>query len=136
MNHKYEYDIIQNSITEHFVADKVAYKYPQTDGDGAGATVENIMYLDPLEERMTFIAKYERPDEITVSKLLKLVKNRTATVKFFDIREQQTVEKVCYLVLEDINCEYCLDKNGEEEFVCEPFELQCIQQIPDVYVSS
>lgn len=92
------------------------------------------MYLDPLEERMTFIAKYEKADEKTISKLLKLVKKRTATVRFFDIREQQFVDKECYLVLEDINCEYCLNMNGEEEFICDPFELQCIQLIPDIYV--
>lgn len=89
------------------------------------------MYLDTLGERMVFLAKYERPTEKLTSKLLKLVKNREATVKFFDFREQKFVEKECYLVLEDINCEYCLDNNGTEEFICEPFELQCIQMIPD-----
>lgn len=130
LENKYDYSITQNGKTEYFKAQRVGYRYPQTDGDGAGATDENVMFLDPLPERMTFIAKYDNPKEVETSKLLKMAKNRTGTIRFFDFREQVFVSKVCYIVAENIEPEFLLDG----EFVCNPFEIEFIQQIPDEYV--
>lgn len=127
---KYDYSVTQNGVTEYFHAQKVAYSYPQTDGDGAGATDENVMYLDPLPERMTFIAKYDAPEEQETVKLLRIAKNRTGEICFFDFREQKFVTKICYIVLENINPEYLIDG----EFYCEAYEVSFIQQIPDGYV--
>jgi len=130
LENKYDYSITQGNVTEVFHAQKVSYRYPQTDGDGAGATDENVMFLDPLPERMTFIAKYENPEEQETAKLLKMAKKRTGTIRFFDFREQDFVDKVCYIVAENIEPEFLI--NGE--FVCNAFEVEFIQQIPDEYV--
>lgn len=130
LENKFDYSITQNGVTEYFHAQKVAYSYPQTDGEGAGATDENVMYLDPLPERMTFIAKYEHPDELETVKLLKAAKKRSGTIRFFDFREQDFVDKICYIVLENVNPEYLI--NGE--FCCEAYEVSFVQQIPDEYV--
>ena len=127
---KYDFSITQGDITEYFHAQSVAYSYPQTDGDGAGATDENVMFLDPLPERMAFIAKYETPEEQETAKLLQMAKKRTGEIRFFDFREQKFVTKVCYIVAENVTPAYLIDG----EFVCEPFEVDFIQQIPDEYV--
>ena len=130
LNDKNDYSITQNGVTEYFHAQKVGYKYPQTDGDGAGATDENVMFLDPLPERMTFIAKYDSPEELETSKLLRMAKKRTGTIRFFDFREQCFVDKICYIVAESIEPEFLIDG----EFVCNSFQIEFIQQIPDEYV--
>ncbi len=127
---KFDYSITQEGGTQYFKAQKVAYSYPQTDGDGAGATDENVMYLDPLPERMTFIAKYEMPEEEETVKLLRCAKKRSGTIRFFDFREQDFVDRICYIVLENIEPEYMIDG----EFVCNPYEVSFVQQIPDEYV--
>lgn len=132
LTEKYDYSITQDGITSFFHAQKVGYSYPQTDGDGAGATDENVMYLDPLPERMTFIAKYDVPSEEETVKLLQCAKKRNGTIRFFDFREQKFVDRICYIVLEDIEPEYLIDG----EFVCNSYEVSFIQQIPDEYVQS
>ena len=130
LENKYDFSITQDGVTKIFHAQSVAYSYPQTDGDGAGATDENVMFLDPLPERMTFIAKYESPEEQETALLLQMAKKRTGEIRFFDFREQDFVRKICYIVAENITPSYLL--NGE--FVCDPFEISFIQQIPDDYV--
>lgn len=130
LQNRYDYSITQGDITEYFHAQKVGYRYPQTDGDGAGATDENVMFLDPLPERMTFIAKYDKPEEQETVKLLQMAKKRSGTIRFFDYREQKFVSKICYIIAEEIDPEYLIDG----EFVCNPFTIEFIQQIPDEYV--
>lgn len=130
LQNKYDYSITQDDVTEYFHAQSVGYSYPQTDGDGAGATDENVMYLDTLPERMTFIAKYEHPEEEETAKLLRMIKKRTGEIRFFDFREQKFVSKICYIVAENVTPTFLIDG----EFICDPFEVNFIQQIPDEYV--
>ncbi len=130
LKERYDYSITQNGLTEYFKAQGVSYSYPQTDGDGAGASDENVMFLDPLPERMTFIVKYDHPEEEETIKLLKIAKKRTGTIRFFDFREQKFVTKECYIVTEEIKVSYLIDN----KFECEPFGVSFIQQIPDEYV--
>ena len=125
MAEKYEV-IINNSIT--LSADDMSWEYPQTDGEGSGATDENMMYREVLPERdkiSLFFAQDKTEAEIR--EILKVRAMDECNVNFYDLREGKRLTKKMYPVSDEIKAKALI--NGE--FFVEPFELRFIQTVPN-----
>lgn len=59
-----------------YAADGIWWEYPQTDGEGTGASDENVMYRDVLPERMKFGIKIISPSEERIATLLTMCKKK------------------------------------------------------------
>ncbi len=122
---KYEV-IINDSIT--LVADGLSWEYPQTDGEGSGATDENVMIREVLPERDKITLHFEKSKtEADIRTILAVRAMDECQVNFYDLRAGQRLTKAMYPVADAINAHMLV--NGE--FVCEPFELRFIQTVPN-----
>lgn len=125
MAEKYEV-IINGNIT--LLADGLSWEYPQTDGEGSGATDENMMYREVLPERDKISLSFSQGlKEAEIRKILRVRAMEDCTVNFYDLREGTRLTKTMYPVADTIKAKALI--NGE--FIVEPFELRFIQMIPN-----
>ena len=122
---KYEV-LINNSIT--LKADQMGWEYPQTDGEGSGATDENIMIREVLPERDKISLSFngEGMTEADIRKVLTVRKMDSCTVNYYDLWSGARVTRTMYPVSDAIKTKALIDGN----FIVEPFELRFIQTIP------
>lgn len=121
---KYEV-LINGSIT--LVADNISWEYPQTDGEGSGATDENMMIREVLPERDKIALKFETgKSEEEIRTILQVRSLVECTVNYYDLREGKRVTRQMYPVSDAVQVAFLIDN----EFVCEPFELRFIQTVP------
>lgn len=122
---KYEV-LINGSIT--LKADQMSWEYPQTDGEGSGATDENIMIREVLPERdkISLSFKGEGMTEADIRKVLTVRKMDSCTVNYYDLRSGARVTRTMYPVSDAIKTKALIDGN----FIVESFELRFIQTIP------
>ena len=122
---KYEV-LINNSITQK--ADQMSWEYPQTDGEGSGATDENIMIREVLPERDKISLSFngEGMTEADIRKVLTVRKMDSCTVNYYDLWSGARVTRTMYPVSDAIKTKALIDGN----FIVEPFELRFIQTIP------
>ena len=122
---KYEV-VINGNIT--LVADGISWEYPQTDGEGSGATDENVMIREVLPERDKITLSFEKgKTEAEIRTILDVRALDECEVNFYDLRAGERLTKTMYPVADAINAHILV--NGE--FVCEPFELRFIQTVPN-----
>ncbi|MBQ8027172.1 MAG: hypothetical protein IJ261_03545 [Clostridia bacterium] len=125
MAEKYEV-IINNQIT--LTADGMGWEYPQTDGEGSGATDENLMFREVLPERDKITLRFEwGKTEAEIRTILAVRAMEECQVNFYDLRAGERLTKTMYPVSDTINASLMADG----EFVCEPFELRFIQTVPN-----
>ena len=125
MAEKYEV-IINGAITLY--ADGMGWEYPQTDGEGSGATDENVMFREVLPERDKITLRFEKgKTEDEIRTILAVRAMDECEVEFYDLRAGKRLTKTMYPVSDAINAHALV--NGE--FVCEPFELRFIQTVPN-----
>ena len=109
-------------------ADGMGWEYPQTDGEGSGATDENVMIREVLPERDKITLTFEKDvTEAEIRKILTVRRMEECEVDFYDLREGKRLTKQMYPVSDAINAAYLI--NGD--FVVDPFELRFIQMIPN-----
>lgn len=121
---KYEV-LINGSIT--LVADNISWEYPQTDGEGSGATDENMMIREVLPERDKIALKFEKgKSEEEIRTILQVRSLVECTVNYYDLREGKRITRQMYPVSDAVQAAFLID----DEFVCEPFELRFIQTVP------
>jgi len=118
-------EVVVNGIT--LKPNRLSYGYPQTDGEGSGATDENVMYREVLPERDTLKLEFPFPDEATAQKLMQVRGLVSCNVDFFDIRSLSRKTKVMYPVGDDLVTHSFI--NGALTF--ETYELRFVQMIPD-----
>lgn len=122
---KYEV-VINSNIT--LIADGIGWEYPQTDGEGSGATDENVMIREVLPERDKITLRFEKgKTEAEIRQILAVRAMDECEVDFYDLRAGERLTKTMYPVADAINAHMLV--NGE--FVCEPFELRFIQTKPN-----
>ena len=122
---KYEV-VINNDIT--LVADGISWEYPQTDGEGSGATDEIVMFREVLPERDKITLRFEKgKTEAEIRTILAVRALDECQVNFYDLRSGERLTKTMYPVADAINAHMLV--NGE--FICEPFELRFIQTVPN-----
>lgn len=125
MAQKYEV-IINNSIT--LTADGMSWEYPQTDGEGSGATDENMMYREVLPERDKISLSFSQDKtEEEIRQILAVRAMDECDVNFYDLRAGKRLDKKMYPVSDAIKAKALI--NGE--FIVEPFELRFIQTVPN-----
>ena len=124
MAQKYEV-VVNGSITLR--ADGMAWGYPQTDGEGSGATDENVMYRERLPDRYTFKITFNYPDETVAQKILQVRGMTGCSVDYYDVMKRSRVTRQMYPVGDDIGAAVFIDGN----FVFDPYELRFVQTIPD-----
>lgn len=125
MAEKYEV-IINNSIT--LSADGMSWEYPQTDGEGSGATDENMMYREVLPERDKISLSFAQDKtEAEIRQILQVRAMDECDVNFYDLREGKRLTKKMYPVSDEIKAKTLI--NGE--FFVEPFDLRFIQTVPN-----
>ena len=118
--------VINGNIT--LVADGIGWEYPQTDGEGSGATDENVMIREVLPERDKITLRFEKgKTEAEIRTILDVRALDECEVNFYDLRAGERLTKTMYPVADAINAHMLV--NGE--FVCEPFELRFIQTVPN-----
>lgn len=121
---KYEV-LINGSIT--IVADNISWEYPQTDGEGSGATDENMLIREVLPERDKIALKFEKgKSEEEIRTILQVRGLVECTVNYYDLREGKRITRQMYPVSDAVQAALLID----DEFVCEPFELRFIQTVP------
>lgn len=122
---KYEVMINSSIILK---ADQMSWEYPQTDGEGSGATDENIMIREVLPERdkISLSFKGEGMTESDIRKVLTVRKMDSCTVDYYDLRSGARVTRTMYPVSDAIKTKALIDGN----FIVESFELRFIQTIP------
>jgi hypothetical protein len=108
--------------------DKISYGYPQTDGEGSGATDENRMFREVLPERDTLKLLFSYPDEATAQKLMRVRALVDCQVDFYDLRSRARMTKTMYPVGDDLVTLGLLNGN----LLFEPYELRFIQMIPNI----
>ena len=109
-------------------ADQMSWEYPQTDGEGSGATDENIMIREVLPERDKISLSFngEGMTEADIRKVLTIRKMDSCTVNYYDLRSGSRVTRTMYPVSDAIKTKALIDGN----FIVESFELRFIQTIP------
>ena len=109
-------------------ADQMSWEYPQTDGEGSGATDENIMIREVLPERDKISLSFcgEGMTEADIRKVLTVRKMESCTVNYYDLRSGTRVTRTMYPVSDAIKTKALIDGN----FIVESFELRFIQMIP------
>lgn len=107
----------------------MSWEYPQTDGDGSGATDENVMIREVLPERdkISLTFQGEGLTEVDIRTILTVRGYETCTVNYYDLRSGVRVTRTMYPVSDAIKTSCMLDSG---ELVVEPFELRFIQTIP------
>lgn len=105
------------------------WEYPQTDGEGSGATDENVMIREVLPERDKLVLKFSGRglSEEDIRTILSVRRKDECTVNFYDLAAGERLTKKMYPVSDTINADFFI--NGD--FVVEPFELRFIQLIPN-----
>lgn len=122
-----KYQVVINDSTV-LDADGMGWDYPQTDGEGSGATDENVMYREVLPERDKITLSFSSgTSEATIRTILAVRKLSSCKVNFYDLRAGARVTKTMYPVSDEIKAKSLV--NGE--FIVEPFELRFIQTIPN-----
>lgn len=122
-----KYEVIIND-TDTLLADGMSWEYPQTDGEGSGATDENIMYREVLPERDKISLSFSSgTTEEQVRQILRIRAMDECQVNYYDLREGKRLTKMMYPVSDAIKAKELI--NGE--FVVEPFELRFIQTVPN-----
>ncbi len=127
---KYEkYEVVINGSIVLTPDVGFGWEYPQTDGEGSGATDENVMIREVLPERDKLVLKFSGRGmkENDIRTVLKVRRMDECTVNFYDLAEGERMTKKMYPVSDTINADFFI--NGE--FVVEPFELRFIQMIPN-----
>lgn len=106
----------------------MSWEYPQTDGEGSGATDENIMIREVLPERDKISLSFngEGMTEADIRKVLTVRKMDSCTVNYYDLWSGARVTRTMYPVSDAIKTKALIDGN----FIVEPFELRFIQTIP------
>ncbi|MGN0548042.1 MAG: hypothetical protein ACI4IM_00420 [Acutalibacteraceae bacterium] len=109
-------------------ADQMSWEYPQTDGEGSGATDENIMIREVLPERDKISLSFngEGMTEADIRTVLAVRKMDSCTVNYYDLRSGARVTRTMYPVSDAIKTKALIDGN----FIVESFELRFIQTIP------
>jgi hypothetical protein len=121
-----KYEIVVNgNIT--LKAAGMHWEYPQTDGEGSGATDENVMFREVLPERDVLAAEFKYLTEAEVRAVLQVRAMTDCSVNFYDLRAGGRVTKKMYPVSDRIKAAQLLSG----EFVVEPFELRFIQMQPN-----
>lgn len=121
---KYEV-LVNGNIT--LTADGMGWEYPQTDGEGSGATDENVMFREVLPERDKITLKFDKgTTEAEVRTILQVRALEECTVNYYDLRAGERISRQMYPVSDEIKAAYLID----DEFVVEPFELRFIQTVP------
>lgn len=107
----------------------MSWEYPQTDGDGSGATDENVMIREVLPERDKISLSFqgEGLTEADIRMILTVRHYETCTVNYYDLNTGTRVTRTMYPVSDAIKTKYMTDSG---EFIVEPFELRFIQTIP------
>lgn len=122
---KYEI-LINNSIT--LTADGMAWEYPQTDGEGSGATDENVMIREVLPERDTIALTFETgKSEAEIRTILQVRAMDECTVNYYDLRAGARLTKTMYPVSDAVKAAYLIGG----QFVVEAFELRFVQMVPN-----
>lgn len=122
-----KYEVIINGTTT-LSADGMGWEYPQTDGEGSGATDGNVMFREVLPERDKITLRFEKgKTEDEIRAILAVRAMDECQVNFYDLRAGERLTKTMYPVSDVINAHMLV--NGE--FVCEPFELRFIQTVPN-----
>ena len=125
MSEKYEVIINGNIV---LTADSMGWEYPQTDGEGSGATDENVMFREVLPERDKITLGFEKgKTESEIRRILQVRALDECEVEFYDLRAGRRLTKTMYPVSDTITANLLI--NGE--FACEPFELRFIQTVPN-----
>lgn len=131
MSDKSKYLVIVNPASDNPIeleADGMGWEYPQTDGEGSGATDENVMIREVLPERDKITLRFEKgTSEEKVRQILKVRKMSECEVEFYDLREGDRLTKKMYPVSDEIKAAYLINN----EFVVEPFELRFVQTVPN-----
>lgn len=123
-----KYQVVINGGDIVLNADGLGWEYPQTDGEGSGATDENVMYREVLPERDKIALSFSADTpETTVRTILSVRSMESCSVNFYDLREGARLTKTMYPSSDEIKAKSLL--NGE--FIVEPFELRFIQTVPD-----
>lgn len=121
---KYEV-LVNGNIT--LTVDGMGWNYPQTDGEGSGATDENVMFREVLPERDKITLKFDKgTTEAEVRTILQVRALEECTVNYYDLRTGERVTRQMYPVSDEIKAAYLIN----DEFVVEPFELRFIQTVP------
>ncbi|MCL2531590.1 MAG: hypothetical protein FWE40_05485 [Oscillospiraceae bacterium] len=105
------------------------WDYPQTDGDGSGATDENVMHRDVLPSRYRHILTFRSPDEALASQLMQVRSLPELNLQYYDIRSRSWMTRRMYPVGGPIIAQHMLSENGDILF--QDYELRFIQLIPD-----
>lgn len=109
-------------------ADGMGWEYPQTDGEGSGATDENVMIREVLPERDKITLTFEKgAKEAEIRKILNVRKMDECEVEFYDLREGKRLTKQMYPVSDAIKAAYLIN----DDFVVDPFELRFVQMTPN-----
>lgn len=131
MSEKSKYLVVVNPSSASPIeieADGMGWEYPQTDGEGSGATDENVMIREVLPERDKITLRFEKDtSEAKIRKILNVRAMDECWVDFYDLREGKRLKKKMYPVSDEIKAAYLI----KDEFVVEPFELRFIQTIPN-----
>lgn len=117
--------VVNGSITLN--PDQFSYGYPQTDGEGSGATDENRMFREVLPERDTLKLLFNIPGEAVAQQLMQVRGLASCTVDFYDIRSRSRATKTMYPAGDDLVTGGML--NGDLWF--EAYELRFVQMIPN-----
>lgn len=122
---KYEV-IINDNIT--LTADGMSWEYPQTDGEGSGATDENIMYREVLPERDKISLSFASDKtEAEIRQILQVRAMDECKVNYYDLRAGKRLTKQMYPVSDAIKAKALVN----DQFIVEPFELRFIQTVPN-----
>lgn len=126
---KYEAAVSYGSKTVTLKADHIGWEYPQTDGEGSGATDENYMIREILPERdkITLYFAGKMP-ETEVRKILEVRSLDECSVNFYDLRAGARLTKRMYPVCDEIIAETS-DENGV--LYVNPFNLRFVQTRPN-----
>lgn len=121
---KYEVLVNENILLK---VDGLAWEYPQTDGEGSGATDENVMYREVLPERDKITLSFSTgKTEAEIREILEVRSMVECDVNYYDLREGERVTRKMYPASDIIKAAYLID----DEFICEPFDLRFIQTVP------
>lgn len=123
-----KYEVLINGKTT-LKADQMSWEYPQTDGEGSGATDENVMIREVLPERDKITLSFSGSDlsEAEIRKILMVRALDSCIVNYYDLRSGSRVTRTMYPVSDAIKTKLMLNSG---ELVVEPFELRFIQTIP------
>ena len=107
--------------------DGIAWEYPQTDGEGSGATDGNRMIREVLPERDKITCKFQHGlTETELKNILKIRALKECSVNYYDLREGTRVRRTMYPVADAIEAEALIDG----DFLVAPFELRFVMTVP------